>query len=133
MTIISELEQFQQKLVGLDLTKIAVELQNIIESAKSESQEPIGYVSQYTRKFLIAGSIGYIYPSKLEDNDLGVFAHPPLSDETVKDAERYAWLRKNVADPESKWCVYEVSADQYPDLDGAIDKAMIGEAMRAAK
>jgi hypothetical protein len=61
-----------------------------------------------------------------------LFTHPPLSDETVKDAARYQWLRENVADPESKWCVYEVSADQHPDLDGAIDKAMIDEAKKAA-
>jgi hypothetical protein len=40
------------------------------------------------------------------------------------DAARYRWLRSQVADENSKWCFYQVSGDQYPDLDGAIDEAM---------
>lgn len=111
----------------------ADDLRAIIEEYKN-AQEPVAWIYQRGN----VRNLSFSPPSSYDKNELSelevgvtrLFTHPPLSDETVKDAERYAWLRKNVADPESKWCVYEVSADQYPDLDGAIDKAMIDEAMK---
>lgn len=94
MTIISDLEQFQQKLVGDGLTELAVELQNIIESAKREMQEPAAYQIRILGERW-AGCAKHIYNPN-NPNTRALFTHPPLSAETVKDAARYIKLKSAI-------------------------------------
>jgi hypothetical protein len=99
MNIVGKLECLIEKyeyVLNTELNQICLidDLRAIIEEAKK--QEPVAYAdSQAFDNFKS-------HPEKLDKEwmwskaDSGLvplFTHPQLSDETVKDAARYAWLR----------------------------------------
>jgi hypothetical protein len=97
MNIIEKLESFQQQLIGVGQTAAACDLQNIIEEYKATEQEHVAYMDAQKVCCLSVlmvkelesrgNSIPWdLWPTKL-------FTNPQLSDETVKDAERYRWIR----------------------------------------
>lgn len=120
MTFIEKLESFQQQLIGVGQTAAACDLQNIIEDYKN-AQEPVAWM----------GTSGGLYSEKLYTDMHPLFTHPPLSDETVKDAERYRWLVKNrllkgvnlTADCTSQFMASGMIG-RARSLNGAIDEAM---------
>lgn len=96
----------------------AVELQNIIETAKSESQYPIGEVHN------MPGAPGFtvcVFKAERVPCGTPLFTHPPLSSDTVKDAERYRFMRDN-DDVLSELGMIDEKA-----LDDWIDEAMKAE------
>lgn len=123
------------------------DLRAIIEEYKNA--KPIGYIvltesdSDYEMRM-------NFYPAAIKEGRVNigdqVFTHPPLSDETVKDAERYRWLRENMG--ETNFDEKRFTGQEFPDtrlkflmppiisytcvgeqisLDAAIDEAMKAE------
>jgi hypothetical protein len=96
VNIIEKLESFQQKLIGMSQFSAACDLQSIIEEYKATAQEPVAYIhwNEYNEYRLEPHH--NLDPDKFPLNvDVGLFTHPQSSDETVKDAARYAWLRSD--------------------------------------
>lgn len=92
MNIIEKLESFQQQLIGVGQTSAACDLQNIIEEYKN-AQEPLDYVHN------MPGAPGFtvcVFKADRVPCGTPLFTNPPLSDETVKDAERFRFIRENV-------------------------------------
>lgn len=93
MNIIEKLEELHSDLVALigNIDEVK-RLRAIIEEYKK--QEPVAY------QFLDNGKWYDFIDDRHKENTIAagyevrpLFTHPPLSDETVKDAERYRWLR----------------------------------------
>jgi len=108
VNIIQKLESLQQQLVGDGLVVQAVDLQNIIEEYKATAQKPVEvsglksrmkqcceHAAEYfdTEYYQQACARVNLAFSQLFPGATYIFTHPQLSDETVKDAERYRWLR----------------------------------------
>lgn len=108
MTLIEKLELLHKKLIAEELGYAALMLNDIIESAKSEMQEPVAWMyesateitefsdglGQENRYGGFARRLSFMKPKihpQFRDS-IPLFTHPPLSDETVKDAARYNWL-----------------------------------------
>lgn len=87
MSIIEKLELLHKKLVGFEMFDFAVELHDIIE--EYNKQEPFGYFK--------AEPFGWTDCSETDEGAIALYENAPLSDETVKDAERYRWLCNNVS------------------------------------
>lgn len=87
MNIIEKLEALYQSLSSVSRTdtKEMADLFAIIEEYKK--QEPVAWMDPD----------GEAYTYKTHEDSTPLFTHPPLSDETVKDAERYRWLCNNVS------------------------------------
>jgi hypothetical protein len=88
VNIIERLEALHDSLLGAD----AVELQNIIEEYKATEQEPVGWYEFGESTYPQSGLYGSCVDNLNKDGGK-LFTHPQLSDETVKDAARYRWLR----------------------------------------
>jgi len=134
INIIEKLEYFQQKLIGDDLIEKAVELQNIIEEAKKK--EPVASISFNESGEYTCIPVGREVFNLSPNVEHMLFTHPQLSDETVKDAARYRWLRQQnellqndafvVLDRDVE-CEHCESTWVGVDLDLAIDEAMKAE------
>lgn len=111
---------------------LADDLRAIIESAKSESKDPVAYIhrNEYNEYRLEPKENLAITDFPL-NVDVDLFTHPPLSDETVKDAQRYAFLRDNCSYELSTGC-WDIEFMEHGDtLDEAIDRE-IEEVTKAA-
>lgn len=110
------------------------DLDAIIEEYKATEQEPFGWawaiIHEKTGTIVNYGfSLQEI--STQTETSVGLackviplFTHPQLSDETVKDAERYRWLRSGGKDLGGEVFMYGYSPK---GLDESIDEAMKAE------
>jgi hypothetical protein len=137
MNIIEKLEALLNAnrfaLVNDDCTTtdiIAVsDLRAIIEEYKATEQAPLGYMHKYAADSLIKRENGYsestirlTFKAQPEHGfTVPVFTHPQPSDENVKDAERYRWLRSGGKDLGGEVFMYGYSPK---GLDESIDEAM---------
>jgi hypothetical protein len=73
--------------------QIKDDLRAIVEEYKATEQEPVASIIFNDDEEYTCMPVGREV-FKLEPNiEHNLFTHPPLSDETVKDASRYRWLR----------------------------------------
>jgi hypothetical protein len=95
---------------------MAAKLRSIIEEYKN-AQEPFGYFK--------AEPFGWTDCAETDEGAIALYENPPLSDETVKDAERYRWLRGGGKDLGGEVFMYGYSPK---GLDESIDEAMKAKA-----
>ena len=106
---------------------MSIELKQAAQQAEAKTDEPVGYMNAGQLYELQQGRApyGYIYPQSGVGADIELFTHPApgVSDDVVRDAERYRWLR-SLEHCNEAWC-FIGSGNANSNLDAAIDAAML--------